>query len=80
MAPCVCGEIADANSDGDSRVQLGIPSWRILDCTVGNGCLVSVGGVIFGPDIVRCCVPLVLLVYRMKLVILFFSTLVQSSS
>ena len=72
MAPCVCGVIVDANSDGDSRVQLGIPSWRILDCTVGNGCLFSVGGVIFGPDIVRCRVALVLLVYRMKLVILFF--------
>ena len=30
--------------DGDP-VQLVIPSWRVLDCSVGDGSLVSIGGV-----------------------------------
>jgi hypothetical protein len=46
MAPCLCGVIVDANSDGDSMVHLGIPSWWVLGCTVGNVFLVSIGGVI----------------------------------
>jgi hypothetical protein len=47
-APCVvvCFSMRIVRGIPDSRVQLGIPSRRVLDCTVGNGSLISVGGVI----------------------------------
>ena len=55
-APCVvmCFSMRIVRGIPDSRVQLGISSRRVLDRTVRNGSLISVGGVILAL-MAGCC-------------------------